>query len=95
MFALFAPYGLLVLIPVNLHDHSSADEQHESSINTFNRLSMSNIQHYDSRMWLHALGIYLLSALAMYFLVVEYRQGQEGEEKHRLFLKLGSKRTGN
>lgn len=75
VFALFAPYGLLVLIPVNLHDKiSSADsQQHESNINTFNRLSMSNIQHYDSRMWLHALGMYLLSALAMYFLVVEYR----------------------
>lgn len=74
MFALFAPYGLLVLIPVNLHEKSSTDERHESNINNFNRLSMSNIQHYDSRMWLHAIGMYLLSALAMYFLVVEYRQ---------------------
>eukprot|EP00903_Cladosiphon_okamuranus_P008738 g8370.t1 len=73
VFALFAPYGLLVLIPVNIYEKNSADERHESNINTFNRLSMSNIQHYDSRMWLHALGIYLLSALAMYFLVVEYR----------------------
>eukprot|EP00752_Nemacystus_decipiens_P006507 g5859.t1 len=72
VFALFAPYGLLVLIPVNLHENK-ADERHESNINTFNRLSMSNIQHYDSRMWLHAIGMYLLSALAMYFLVVEYR----------------------
>lgn len=74
MFALFAPYGLLVLIPVNLNEKDSSQRQHESSINNFNRLSMSNIQHYDSRMWLHALGMYLLSALAMYFLVVEYRQ---------------------
>lgn len=71
---MFAPYGLLVLIPVNIYEKSSADERHESNINNFNRLSMSNIQHYDSRMWLHALGVYLLSALAMYFLVVEYRQ---------------------
>lgn len=75
VFALFAPYGLLVLIPINLHENSGADGgQHESSINNFNRLSMSNIQHYDPRMWLHALGMYLLSTLAMYFLVVEYRR---------------------
>ncbi|CAN0472669.1 unnamed protein product [Hapterophycus canaliculatus] len=75
VFALFAPYGLLVLIPVNLRENSKSGDggKHESNINNFNRLSMSNIQHYDSRMWLHALGIYLLSALAMYFLVVEYR----------------------
>ncbi|CAN0565796.1 unnamed protein product, partial [Laminaria digitata] len=73
--ALFTPYGLLVLIPVNMKavPTGSQDVRHESSINTFNQLSMSNIQHYDSRMWLHALGVYLLSILAMHFLVVEYR----------------------
>lgn len=73
MFALFAPYGLLVLIPVNVMETPSDSNQAQTNINTFNRLSMSNVQHYNPCMWLHALGMYLLSALAMYFLVVEYR----------------------
>lgn len=73
VFALFAPYGLLVLIPINVMETPSDSDQSQTNINTFNRLSMSNVQHYNPCMWLHALGIYLLSALAMYFLVVEYR----------------------
>lgn len=73
VFALFAPYGLLVLIPINVMETPSDNNQPQTNINTFNQLSMSNLQHYNPCMWLHALGIYLLSALAMYFLVVEYR----------------------
>ncbi|CAM9768390.1 unnamed protein product, partial [Ectocarpus sp. 12 AP-2014] len=73
VFALFAPYGILVLIPVNVMETPSDSNQARTNINTFNRLSMSNVQHYNPCMWLHALGMYLLSALAMYFLVVEYR----------------------
>ena len=73
-----APYCLLVLIPVNIMDapRGTGDVRHASSINNFNRLSMSNIQDYDPRMWLHALGMYLLTAFAMYFLVVEYRRAR-------------------
>lgn len=77
IFALFAPYGLLVLIPINMREAPGDKgdfQQHASNINTFNRLSMSNIQHYDARMWYHAFGVYLLSGLAMYFLLIEYRQ---------------------
>ncbi|CAN0427215.1 unnamed protein product, partial [Ascophyllum nodosum] len=78
LFALMAPYCLLVLIPVNIMDapRGTEDVRHASSINNFNRLSMSNIQDYDPRMWLHALGMYLLTAFAMYFLVVEYRRAR-------------------
>lgn len=74
VFAIFSPYALLVLVPVNISKLGGSNGT-LSNINTFNRLSMSNIsgEQYDSRMWLHALGLYLLSALAMYFLVVEYR----------------------
>lgn len=76
VFAIFSPYALLVLVPVNISKLGGSNGT-LSNINTFNRLSMSNIsgEQYDSRMWLHALGLYLLSALAMYFLVVEYRFG--------------------
>lgn len=71
-----ALYGLFVLIPVNMTEPQSliGDIQHASKINTFNRLSMSNLQDYDPRMWLHAFGMYILTALCMYFLFVEYRQ---------------------
>lgn len=74
MFAWFIPFALLVLIPVNVSEaQSSADYRYASNINRFNKLSMSNIQHGDPRVWVHALGMYLLTGLSMYFLVVEYR----------------------
>lgn len=74
VFAAFLPFALLVLIPVNLTEvTSSGDYRYASNINRFNKLSMSNIQHGDQRTWVHASGMYLLTSIAMYFLLVEYR----------------------
>ncbi|CAM9825412.1 unnamed protein product, partial [Discosporangium mesarthrocarpum] len=74
VFGTFAFYGLLVIVPANVQGGSrSGSYEYQTNINTFNRLSMSNIQHYDPRMWLHALGVYGLTGITMYFLLIEYR----------------------
>lgn len=74
MFALFTPFALFVLVPVNITGVISPRiYPYTSNINTFNSLSMSNVPMGDQRMWLHATGMYLLTAISMYFLVIEYR----------------------
>ncbi|CAM9819834.1 unnamed protein product, partial [Sphacelaria rigidula] len=74
VFALFTPYALFVLVPVNITGvNSPRIYPYTSNINTFNSLSMSNVPMGDRRMWLHAMGMYLLTGISMYFLVIEYR----------------------
>eukprot|EP00611_Tribonema_gayanum_P023537 TRINITY_DN496_c0_g1_i6.p1 TRINITY_DN496_c0_g1~~TRINITY_DN496_c0_g1_i6.p1 ORF type:complete len:942 (+),score=353.08 TRINITY_DN496_c0_g1_i6:140-2965(+) len=73
IFGIFALYGLAVIIPANIAGGQRNSFRVQTSINSFNQLSMSNIQHYDSKMWVHAFGVYLLTALVQYFLYVEFR----------------------
>ncbi|KAG5185648.1 hypothetical protein JKP88DRAFT_262622 [Tribonema minus] len=102
VFGIFALYGLAVIIPANIAGGQRNSFRVQTSINSFNQLSMSNIQHYDSKasalcirrtsalklaivtehcssrlaelqMWVHAFGVYLLTALVQYFLYVEFR----------------------
>ncbi|CAM9750160.1 unnamed protein product, partial [Phaeothamnion confervicola] len=73
VFAIFSVYGLAVIVPTNVQGGLRTSEHVQTTINTFNQLSMSNIQHYDSKMWVHAAGLWLLSAVTMYYLFVEYQ----------------------
>lgn len=73
IFAIFSFYGLTVIVPVNVASGAKQSGNVITTINTFGQLSMSNIQHYDSKMWVHAAGLYLLTALTLYYLYVEFR----------------------
>ncbi len=60
--AIMSLYGVIVIVPTNITGGQSYSDA-ATSINSFNQLSMSNIQHYDSRMWVHGVGVYLITGL--------------------------------
>mmetsp|Transcript_28583 Transcript_28583/g.37431 ORF Transcript_28583/g.37431 Transcript_28583/m.37431 type:complete len:872 (-) Transcript_28583:241-2856(-) len=64
--AIFAVYGLCVLIPIN-----ATGGRDESSL--FNTLSLSNIVDGSRKMWAHVVGMYLLTGIVMWQLVIEFR----------------------
>lgn len=66
IFGIFAVYGLCVLIPVN-----ALGSNGEQSL--FNTLTLSNIADGSNTMWFHVVGMYLLTAITMWQLVVEFR----------------------
>jgi Late exocytosis, associated with Golgi transport len=49
IFAIFAVYGLAVIVPANIAGGLKSSANLKTKINSFNQLSMSNIQHYDSK----------------------------------------------
>ncbi len=66
-------YGMLVIVPTNITGGQSYSGA-ATSINSFNQLSMSNIQHYDSRMWVHGVGVYLITGLTCYLLYRDFEE---------------------
>ncbi len=64
-------YGMIVIVPTNITGGQSYNGA-ATSINSFNQLSMSNIQHYDSRMWVHGVGVYLFTGLTCYLLYRDF-----------------------
>ncbi len=60
--AIMSIYGVFVIVPTDITGGQSYSGA-ATSINSFNQLSMSNIQHYDSRMWVHGVGLYLITGL--------------------------------
>jgi hypothetical protein len=51
IFAIFAVYGLAVIVPANIAGGLKSSANLKTKINSFNQLSMSNIQHYDSKVY--------------------------------------------
>ena len=68
IFASFAPYAFIVLLPVNASVFFKAEETTTTPLNTFNQLSMSSMPNKDPRMWAHCLGVYVLTGLTMHYL---------------------------
>ena len=68
-----APYGLIVLLPINFTGN-------ENLVDTFSKMSMSNIENKSNRLWAHWVAVWIYS-LVMLFLTyrewkvyIKYRQ---------------------
>ena len=70
VFGSFAPYALVVLLPVNL---SASYKDGPSLPNLFTRLSMAIIPEQDPRLWAHFIGIAVLTFLTFHWLGRECR----------------------
>ncbi len=66
-------YGMFIIVPTNITGGQSYSGA-ATSINSFNQLSMSNIQHYDSRMWVHGVGVYLFTGITCYLLYRDFEE---------------------
>jgi len=66
IFSVFAVYGLLVLVPLNSFGNGG-------ELSLFNIMTLSNISNESPKMWAHVVGIYLLTAITMWQLVIEFR----------------------
>ncbi|CAM9788024.1 unnamed protein product [Chrysoparadoxa australica] len=69
--ASFALYGLAVILPINATGKYYA--RSATSMNNFTRISMSNVEPGSIRLWAHTLGIYLLTAITLFFLNGEFK----------------------
>ena len=67
IFAVFAIYAILVLLPVN-----GTAPTEDNSVDSFQRWSMTNIKQQSSLCWFHLFGIFLLTAITVYYLEMEF-----------------------
>ena len=65
VFATFALYAFFVLLPVN-------GSQESLSVDSFQRWSMTNIAQGSALCWYHLVGIFLLTAVVIYYLEEEF-----------------------
>lgn len=69
IFLIFSVYAFSVLLPINVTDAGDSTSQ---TTDTFQVWSMSNISQGSWRCWYHLLGLYLLTAIMIYFLEKEF-----------------------
>ena len=72
LFLSFAVYAWAVLLPVNGTGTMQYVDDDLVDINSFEQWSMSNIATGSEMCWFHTLGIFILTALMVYFLENEY-----------------------
>ncbi len=78
IFLIFSFYAFSVLIPINGTGVNTAS----STIDTFQRWSMTNIAQGSWRCWYHLLGLYLLTAITIYFLEKEFMYYASNRHKY-------------
>ena len=70
IFVTYSVYAFVVLLPVN--GTGNAIGSSEQKVDSFQRWSMTNIEQASSRTWFHLTGIFLLTAVTVYYLENEF-----------------------
>lgn len=64
-------FGLCVILPINLSGGGYKDS--EANINSFSRCSIANIEEGSHWLWVHVIGIVVLTMLSFRFLIEEFK----------------------